>query len=134
MGVALLRWPPPYGSPRTRPLISAPQWEPGVKTARTLVNGYDSIADMVVASTWTREGSGPLQRSPSVRASIREAARYLEAMERVARIRTDVEVRAWQPEPDDARADELAERYRLTGPLRRFRAAREAVRSERSGR
>lgn len=123
---AILRGDPSDGLPGVRGV--------GEKTARTLVNGYDSIADMVEASTWTREGSGPLQRSPSVRASIREAARYLEAMERVARIRTDVEVRAWQPEPDDARADELAERYRLTGPLRRFRAAREAVRSGRSGR
>ena len=53
----------------------------------------------------------------------RAMADYLEAMRLVVPIRTDVEVRAWQAERDEADLGELAERYRLTGPVRRLREA-----------
>lgn len=121
---AILRGDPSDGLPGVRGV--------GEKTARTLVNAYPSIEAMVRAASWSRESAGPLQRSPSLRAAIRDAADYLEKMEDVARIRTDVEVRAWHPKPDDERLAALNERYRLTGPVRRFRAAADAVRSGRS--
>jgi hypothetical protein len=35
----------------------------------------------------------------------------------------DVEVKVWQAAADDSRLDELAERHRLTGPVRRLRHA-----------
>jgi hypothetical protein len=52
----------------------------------------------------------------------------------VARIRTDLEVRAWAPEADEARLEELVERHRLTGPMRRLREAMSGVRSGPRGR
>ena len=122
---AILRGDPSDGLPGVKGV--------GEKTARALVSEYPSLRDMVREATWSREGTGPLQRSPSLRASLRGAEEYLETMEDVARIRTDVDVRAWNPAPDDERQESLGERYRLTGPVRRFRTAADAVRSERSG-
>ena len=74
------------------------------------------------------------QNCISLRAAIRDAATYLEIMDEVARIRTDVEVRTWRPEADPPRVAELAERHRLEGPVRRLGAALEAVRSGPQGR
>jgi 5'-3' exonuclease len=121
---AILRGDPSDGLPGVRGV--------GEKTARSLVNAYPSIEAMVRAAAWSRESAGPLQRSPSLRSAIRDAADYLEKMEDVAQIRTDVEVRAWHPKPDDELLEALTERYRLTGPVRRFRAAADAVKSGRS--
>ena len=54
------------------------------------------------------------------------AAEYLAAMREVVPIRTNLEVRTWKEDRDDRLADELAERYRLTGPVGRLRRALEA--------
>jgi 5'-3' exonuclease len=121
---AILRGDPSDGLPGVKGV--------GEKTARTLVNAYPSLEAMVSDATWSREKGGPLQRSPSLRASIRDSADYLAAMQNVARIRTDVEARTWKSEPDEDRADALAERYRLTGPIRRFRAVSDGLKNERS--
>jgi hypothetical protein len=74
------------------------------------------------ASSEHRTGP-PLQRSPSLRAAVRDAADYLAAMQEVVPIRTSAEVTTWERPRDDRRADELAERYKVTGPVRRLRAA-----------
>jgi len=95
----------------------------GEKTARVLVEAYPSLEAMVEDAKWSKEGMSPLRRSASLRAAVRDAAGYLEAMRLVVPIRTDVEVRAWRAERDEAHLGELAERYRLTGPVRRLREA-----------
>jgi hypothetical protein len=56
-------------------------------------------------------------------AAIRGSTDYLATMRRVVPIRTDLEVRTWSGDRDDAVADQLAERYAVTGPLRRLRHA-----------
>ena len=95
----------------------------GVTEVRVLVEAYPSLEAMVEDAKWSKEGMSPLRRSASLRAAVRDAAGYLEAMRLVVPIRTDVEVRAWRAERDEAHLGELAERYRLTGPVRRLREA-----------
>jgi 5'-3' exonuclease len=110
---ATLRGDPSDGLPGVRGV--------GEKTARLLVEAYPSIDAMAEDAKWSKSGTGPLQRSASLRAAVRDAADYLAAMRDVVPIRRDVEVRRWQPARDEAHLDELAERYRLTGPVRRLR-------------
>jgi 5'-3' exonuclease len=95
----------------------------GEKTARLLVEAYPSIDAMVEEAAWSKSGTGPLQHSASLRAAVRDAVDYLAAMRDVVPIRRDVEVRRWQGARDEANVDRLAERYRLTGPVRRLREA-----------
>jgi hypothetical protein len=44
-------------------------------------------------------------------------------MRKVVPIRRDVEVREWRGSGDQAELDRIAERYRVTGPVRRLRDA-----------
>lgn len=111
---AILRGDPSDGLPGVRGV--------GEKTARELVRAYPSI-DALLEDARAERRSGPLRRSPSLRAAVASSGQYLEAMRRIVPIRTDVAVRSWGGRRDDARLDELAERYRLTGPVRRLREA-----------
>ena len=95
----------------------------GEKTARELAGAYPTVEALVADAMSPKRTGAVLQRSPRLRAAIRDAAGYLEAMRKVVPIRTEVEVRAWTGQPNDARADELAERHRLTGPVGRLREA-----------
>jgi 5'-3' exonuclease len=112
---AILRGDPSDGLPGVRGV--------GEKTARALVMAYPDLDALLRDASSERRTGAPLQRSPSIRAAVRDAAGYIAAMRRVVPIRTDLEVRAWRAERDDARIDRLAERYKLGGPVRRFREA-----------
>jgi 5'-3' exonuclease len=120
---AILRGDPSDGLPGVRGV--------GEKTARILVNAYPSLEALLEDARSDRRTGAALQRSPSLRAAIREASDYLAAMEDVARIRTDVEARTWMPDPDEDRAEELARGHAVEGPARRLRRAMEAVRNGR---
>ncbi|MGH2573392.1 MAG: 5'-3' exonuclease [Actinomycetota bacterium] len=112
---AILRGDPSDGLPGVRGV--------GEKTARALVDSYPDIAALVEdARAPTRKGA-VLQRSSALRASIREAVDYLAAMREVVPIRTDLEVRMWEASPDESRLEELAETYKVGGPLGRLRSA-----------
>jgi hypothetical protein len=95
----------------------------GEKTARQIVLAYPTLEAMETDARAQRAGPGPLRGSPALKARIREAAEYLEAMRQVVPIRTDVEVKMEPGGRDDRAADELAEARRLTGPVRRLREA-----------
>jgi 5'-3' exonuclease len=95
----------------------------GEKTARLLVEAYPSVEAMVEDARWSKGSERPLQRSASLRAAVRDAAEYLEAMREVVPIRRDLEVREWRGAGDDEALDRLAERYRVVGPVRRLREA-----------
>ena len=112
---ATLRGDPSDGLPGVRGV--------GEKTARLLVQAYPSIQAMVEDATWSKAGTGPLKRSPALRAAVRGAADYLAAMRDVVPIRRDVEVRRWQEARNEAQLDRLAKRHRLTGPVDRLRDA-----------
>jgi 5'-3' exonuclease len=112
---AILRGDPSDGLPGVRGV--------GEKTARLLVEAYPSIEAMVEDANWSKGSERPLQRSASLRAAIRDAADYLEAMRDVVPIRRDIEVRQWGSDRDDEVLDRVAEHYRVVGPARRLRQA-----------
>ena len=89
----------------------------GEKTARTLVQAYDSIDALLANAT---------ELTPRLRASLEDARDYLTAMEEVVPVRTSVEVTTERNDRDDAEVDRLAEEYRLSNPLRRLREALDA--------
>jgi 5'-3' exonuclease len=95
----------------------------GEKTARALVLAYPSIEALTADAAGDHPAHRPLKGSPGLRARIRAAGDYLDAMLDVVPIRTDLEVRVRAEDRDDDALDALAERHRLTGPIRRLRAA-----------
>jgi 5'-3' exonuclease len=113
--MAILRGDPSDGLPGV----------PGVgpKTAVELVRTYPSIEALVEDARAERRTGAPLKRSPALRARIREAAGYLEAMRDVVPIQTDLKVEVVEGDRDGAALDRLAERLKLQGPLRRLREA-----------
>jgi 5'-3' exonuclease len=116
---AMLRGDPSDGLPGVRGV--------GEKTARALINAYPSI-DALLADALSEHRTGAiLQRSPRLRASIGEAADYLRAMQEIVPVRTEVVVRRWKPDPDPEAVDRMAERYRITGPVKRLREALPAL-------
>ena len=86
----------------------------GEKTARTLVQTYDSIDALLANAT---------ELTPRLRVALEDARDYLTAMEEVVPVRTSVQVTTDCSDRDDAEVDRLAEQYRLTNPLRRLREA-----------
>jgi len=95
----------------------------GEKTARALVRAYPSIEAMEEDARADRARAGPLRGSPGLKARIREAADYLDAMREVVPIRTDLDLETSTGERDDPRLDALARRWSLTGPVGRLLAA-----------
>ena len=89
----------------------------GEKTARTLIQQYDSIADLLADTD---------ALTPRLRTSLEESRDYLAAMEQVVPVRTSVEVTLQRTQRDDAHVDALGEQYRLTNPLRRLQEALDA--------
>ncbi len=113
--LAVLRGDPSDGLPGVRGV--------GQKTAVELVRAYPSIDALVEDARAERRTGAPLRRSPHLRARIRDSADYLEAMRRVVPIRTDLDLETVEGTRDDHALDGVAERLKLTGPVRRLREA-----------
>jgi 5'-3' exonuclease len=86
----------------------------GEKTARTLVNGSPSLSALLDAAN---------RQTPRLALSLRQARAYVEAMQRVVPVRTDVEVTVLAGTRDDARLERLAGERALDSPVERLRAA-----------
>jgi 5'-3' exonuclease len=108
---AILRGDPSDGLPGVRGV--------GEKTSRLLVNTYESLDDLLADATASKRKGPPLQRSPSLRAAIRDAADYIRKMQQIVPIRTDLELKTWTAQPDDEKLEQAAERFALKGPVRR---------------
>jgi 5'-3' exonuclease len=122
---AILRGDPSDGLPGVRGV--------GEKTARALISAYPSLDEMVADALGGSPKHRPLKGSPHLRAKIAEAAGYISTMQELVPIRRDLAVEIHTGTPDDERADELAKAYRLTGPLKRLRAAAARGSGERAG-
>jgi 5'-3' exonuclease len=84
----------------------------GEKTAARLVSEYPTLDDLVAARD---------RLPPRVAAALAGAGEYLDAMRVVVPVATKLDVELTTPEePDPERLQELAERHRLSGPVRRL--------------
>jgi len=86
----------------------------GEKTARRLVNQYDTLDQLVEHAD---------ELTPKLSASLVEASDYLQAMKSVVPIRRDVDVNVWRPETNDKNVEALADLLGLGGSVSRLRAA-----------
>ena len=110
---AILRGDPSDGLPGVQGV--------GEKTARALVLAYDSLEEMLEDARTERSSKKPLKGAPGLKARLAAAAEYIDSMQDVVPIRTDLEVVVEKPPPDDAKLDRLAKARRLEGPVRRLR-------------
>ncbi len=103
---AILRGDPSDGLPGVKGV--------GEKTARTLVERYQSLAVLLA----------DLQSQPPKLAANLDAARdYIAAMQEVVPVRRDVEIRRFGGRGNDTMLAELSEAHNLDGPIRRMREA-----------
>ncbi len=105
----------------------------GEKTAVSLVNAYGSLEELVAAAEARALTKGPANRSPRLVANLRASADYIRTMRQIVPMRADLKATEWHPDRDDQVVDDLAERHRLKGAVKRFRdALATAARSPRS--
>ena len=107
---AILRGDPSDGLPGVKGI--------GEKTARSLVERYPSL-DALLADADAQ--------TPRLATNLRDAAAYIAAMRQIVPVRVDVAVQRHAPAPEEARVDELAERHKLGGAIKRLRAAHDST-------
>jgi 5'-3' exonuclease len=99
----------------------------GEKTARELVNAYPSIDAMLDEARSPSPAAGPLKGKPALRAKIRDAETYLDAVRRIVPVHVDAPVRVWKGTRDDAALVQFADHFGLKGAARRILAALDSV-------
>jgi 5'-3' exonuclease len=112
---AILRGDPSDGLPGVRGV--------GEKTARLLVDSYPDLRSLIEDAKADQRKGAPLQRSPSLRASIVDAEGYMAAMQKIVPIRLDAEMKEWARPADQTRLSELVYLYRIQGPIGRLTEA-----------
>ena len=95
----------------------------GQKTARELVTAYPSIDAMLEQARSASPSKGPLKGKPALRARLRDAEEYLDAVRKVVPIRSDAEVTTWNGRRDDGSLLEFADTFGLKGAAQRVLAA-----------
>ena len=95
----------------------------GEKTARALVNAYDSLDDLLADAAEAQPRPGPLKGKPALRARILESAGYIDAMRRLVPVNATAPLSVWSGERDDAVLKAIAEEHALKGPVQRLLAA-----------
>jgi 5'-3' exonuclease len=95
----------------------------GEKTARALVNAYDSLDDLLADAAQAQPRPGPLKGKPALRARIVEAAGYIDAMRRLVPVNATAPLTVWSGERDDDALRLIAEEHALKGPAQRLLAA-----------
>ena len=95
----------------------------GEKTARALVHAYPSIDAMLEDAARDDPQPGPFKGKPALRARMRDAGGYLDAMRRVVPIKLDAPLEVWAGERDDGALKTLADEHGFRGPALRLLAA-----------
>jgi 5'-3' exonuclease len=98
----------------------------GEKTARALVQTYESIPEMLEDAARGHPAPGPLAGKPGARARLLDAAGYLADMERLVPPNGEAPLDLWGGERDDAALHDLGEELGLRGPVQRLQAALDA--------
>jgi 5'-3' exonuclease len=99
----------------------------GEKTARELVNAYPSIDAMLEQARSDAPADGPLKGKPALRARLRDAVEYLDAVRKIVPVHLDAPVRTWRGERDDASLVQFADHFGLKGAVRRILAALDSL-------
>ena len=95
----------------------------GEKTARALIQTYDTLDELLADAASPSPRPGPLKGKPALRARLVEAAGYIAKMREVVPIRSAAELSVWAGERDDDALMELAGSNGFKGPARRLLAA-----------
>ena len=95
----------------------------GEKTARALIQTYGSLEDVLDNAAAAEPRPGPLKGKPALRARVREARSYVEAMQRLVPINANPPLSVWSGARDDAALRGLADELGIRGPVQRLLAA-----------
>lgn len=95
----------------------------GEKTARSLIQTYASLDELLDDARANEPRQGPLKGKPTLRARLREAQDYLAAMRRLVPIEIEAPLEVWTGRRDDDELRALADEHGLRGPILRLHAA-----------
>jgi 5'-3' exonuclease len=99
----------------------------GEKTARALIQTYDSLGELMADAESDEPKDGPLRVKRTLRGGIRAARPYIEQMQRLVPVNAEAPVEVWSGERDDDALKQLAEEQGFRGPAQRLLAALESV-------
>ena len=99
----------------------------GEKTARELVNAYPTIDAMLDDAANGTPQAGPLKGKPALRARLRAAEGYLDAVRQIVPVNASAPLEVWSGERNDASLLQLAEHFGVKGPAQRVIAAAESA-------
>ncbi|HSL12045.1 MAG TPA: 5'-3' exonuclease H3TH domain-containing protein, partial [Actinomycetota bacterium] len=95
----------------------------GEKTARALIQAYDSLDDLLHDATHPSPRPGPLKGKPALRARLVEATEYIAKMRELVPIRSSAPLSVWAGDRDDDALLSFADRHGFRGPAQRLVAA-----------
>ncbi|HEX9122212.1 MAG TPA: 5'-3' exonuclease H3TH domain-containing protein [Actinomycetota bacterium] len=100
----------------------------GQKTARELVLAYPTLDELLADAAAAEPKPGPLRGKPALRARLREAGDYIEAMRRIVPVNADAPLDLWAGARDEEALSVLAEQLGVRGPVQRLVAAMDSAR------
>ena len=95
----------------------------GEKTSRELVNAYPTLDAMLEDAATDVPAPGPLKGKPALRARLRDAKEYLDAVRKIVPVNASAPIQVWHGQRDDALLLQLAEHFGVKGPAQRVVAA-----------
>jgi 5'-3' exonuclease len=95
----------------------------GEKTARALIQAYDSLEELLDDAEADEPKPGPLKGKPALRARLRESRDYVGKMQRLVPVNIEAPVDRWRGERDEDSLRALADELGVRGPAQRLRAA-----------
>jgi 5'-3' exonuclease len=95
----------------------------GEKTARALIQTYDSLDDLLADAAQPQSRPGPLKGKPALKARILEASEYLDKMRRLVPVNAVAPLTVWSGGRDEDALKAFADEHGLKGPVQRLLAA-----------